>query len=200
MAVPVMQSGQATRGFHKVVTHVRNLPFESNQSTSKPDVPYQLVDGVGERDCDFRWGIFKPDVKGKRVLDLGTNLGYFANRALEEGAESIRAVDQDKAIIESARRLHPKLDGALVELDLDKEVPEGEYDVAFCLSVWQHLSAGKHGVLELLKTIPTVYWEDVNFSKAEMERMGFEVERMGYSDLNRNMFTLRKKEKVSAQL
>lgn len=198
LAVPVMRSGMATRGFHKVVTHVRNLPFDSNLSTSKPDVPYQLVDGVGERDCSFRWAILKPDVKGKRVLDLGTNLGYFANRALEEGAESVKAIDHDKAIIESARRLHPKLDGALVELDLDKEMPEGEYDVAFCLSVWQHLSGGKRPLLELLKTIPVVYWEDVNFSKAEMEGLGFQVERMGYSDLARNLFTLRPKEKVSA--
>ncbi len=195
-AVPIMRGGAATRGFHRVVTHVRNLPFEANQSTSHPDMPYQLVDGVGERDCNSRWEMFKPEVKGKRVIDLGTNLGYFANRALEEGAASVTAIDHDRAILESAKRVHPNLNGACQYLDLDETMPAGEFDVCFCMSVWQHLSGGKAPLLEWLKTVPVTYWEDVNFSKSELERRGFRVTRIGYSDLGRNLFRLEPKAKA----
>lgn len=196
-AVPIMRGGAATRGFHRVVTYVRNLPFHANQSTSHPDMPYQKVDGVGERDCARRWVQLKPDVKGKRVIDLGTNLGYFANRSLEEGAESVLAIDHDRAILDSAKKVYHNLNGNCELLDLDEEMPKGEFDACFCLSVWQHLSGGKGPLLQWLKTVPVIYWEDVNFSKAELERRGFQVERMGYSDLGRNLFVMRPKEKVS---
>ncbi len=189
-AVPIMRAGIATRGFHRLVTHVRNLPFDSNTSTSKPDVPYQKIDGVGERDCEERWGWLKPDVKGKRVLDLGTNLGYFASRSIEEGAESVLAVDRDKSILVSARKLHANLDGNATQMDLNETLPEGEFDVAFCLSVWQHLKAGKRPLLAYLRKIPVVYWEDANLTKPELERMGFAVERIGASERGRNLFKL----------
>lgn len=189
-AVPVMASGIATRGFHRIVTHVRNLPFDANTSTSKPDVPYQQIDGVGERDCSERWTWMQPDVSGKRVLDLGCNLGYFSSRSLEEGAESVLGIDRDKAIVESARLLHSNLDGNIQQLNLNDKIPEGEFDVAFCLSVWQHLKAGKRPLLDYLKTIPTVYWEDANLTAAQLEEMGFGVERLTRSERGRNLFKL----------
>jgi len=192
-AVPVMASGLATRGFHRVVSYVRNLRLESSRASSKPDTPYQKVDGVGERDCSVRWLALKPDVEGKRVVDLGCNLGYFASRSLDEGAADVLAVDRDKAIVEAAVKLHPNLEGKTVRLNFEKGMPEGEFDVAFCLSLWQHLGNSKRDLTDYLKTIPVVYWEDVNLSKSELEHMGFEVERIGFSDLGRNLFVLRPK-------
>lgn len=192
-AVPVMASGIATRGFHRVVTHVRNLDFEHSYATAHADMPYQKIDGVGERDCEHRWSILRPDVKGKRVLDLGCNLGYFADRAIHEGAASVLAVDRDIAIVEAAKRLHPELDGNCVQMDLDKTLPTGEYDMAFCLSIWQHMRAGKRPMLEFLKRIPVVYWEDANFTKADLEHMGFGVERLARSERGRNLFKLTSK-------
>lgn len=189
-AVPVMASGLATRGFHRVVTHIRNLDFEHSCATSHADMPYQQIDGVGERDCDHRWAILKPDVKGKRVLDLGCNLGYFADRALREGAASVLAVDRDAAIVEAAKKLHPALDGNCIEMDLDKTLPDGEYDLVFCLSIWQHMRAGKRPLLEMLKGVPVVYWEDANLTKPDMEKLGFVVERLARSERGRNLFKL----------
>ena len=196
-AVPVMQSGLATRGFHRVVTHVRNLDYGHSHATAKPDMPYQKIDGVGERDSGFRWNVLRPDVKDKRVVDLGCNLGYFANRALEEGAQSVFAVDRDKAIVKAAKTLYPNLDGNCVQMDLDKELPEGEFDVAFCLSIWQHLRDGRPRLLEWLKKIPLTYWEDANFTKPDLEAQGFDVERLARSERGRNLFKLRPKELVS---
>lgn len=189
-AVPVMQSGLATRGFHRVLTHVRNLDFPHSHATAKPDMPYQQIDGVGERDCDRRWAVLKPDVNGKRVVDLGCNLGYFANRALEEGAASVMAVDRDRAIVEAARTLHPHLDGNVRLMNLDRELPEGEFDIAFCLSIWQHLRAGKRPLFEFLKKIPVTYWEDANMTKPDLEAQGFTVTRLARSERGRNLFRL----------
>lgn len=192
-AVPVMASGLATRGYHRVVTYVRNLRLDASRATSNPDTPYQKIDGVGERDCEPRWNALRPDVKGKRVVDLGCNLGYFASRSLDEDAADVLAVDRDKAILAAAVKIHPNLEGKTLHLNLEEEMPEGEFDVAFCLSLWQHLGASKRSLLDYLKTIPVVYWEDVNLSKGELEHMGFEVERIGFSDLGRNLFVLRPK-------
>ncbi len=197
-AVPVMAAGLGTRGYHRVVTYVRNLPMHGSMATSNPDVPYQQVDGVGERDCAPRWGAFKPDVQGKRVLDMGCNLGYFASRSVDEGASLVLAIDRDQAILQAAEKLHPNLEGKTQHLNLENEMPAGEWDVVFCMSLWQHLGDGKRRLLDFLKTIPVVYWEDVNLSVGEMERMGFGVERIGVSDLGRNLFKLTSKVGVPA--
>lgn len=198
-AVPVMRAGIATRGFHRVVTHVRNLPFDKSHATMRGDMPYQMIDGVGERDCDHRWEILKPDVRGKRVLDIGCNLGYFSDRSMREGAASVFAVDRDKHIVKSAQVLHPEtLDGNCVQMDLDETLPDGEYDVAFCLSVWQHTRAGKRPLLDLLKTIPVVYWEDANLTAAQLKNMGFGVERLTRSERGRNLFKLTNEVKEQA--
>ena len=187
-AVPVMASGLATRGFHRVVTHVYNLP--EAHATSKPDVPYQQIRGVGERDCAERWDAIKPDVAGKRVLDLGCNLGYFAARALDEGATEVLGVDRDGGILAGARELHPSLNGNLKQMNLDEMMPEGEFDVCFCLSLWQHLKAGRPHLLEYLRTIPVTYWEDANLTKPELEQLGFKVERLGATERGRNLFKM----------
>lgn len=192
-AVPVMQSNLATRGYHRVVAYVRNLNLDSSGATSHPDMPYQKVDGAGERDCGLRWDAFQPEVAGKRVLDLGCNLGYFGARALEEGASEVLCVDHDKAILAAAEKLHPELEGRTLRLELENERPEGDWDVAFCLSLWAHLGHGKRGLLDYLKTIPVVYWEDVTLSQPELEQMGFKVTRIGFSDLGRNLFKLESK-------
>lgn len=189
-AVPVMQSGLATRGFHRVVTHIRNLDYGHSYASARPDMPYQLIDGVGERDCDERWARLHPDVKGKRVLDLGCNLGYFAARAIEEGAASVFAVDRDKAIVRAANELYPSLNGNCIQMDLDKALPEGEFDVCFCLSTWMHLRDGKRPMLDFLKRIPVVYWEDANLTKADLKYWGFDVERLARSERGRNLFKL----------
>ena len=132
----------------------------------------------------------QPDVKGKRVLDLGCNLGWYTAKALQEGAESVLGVDSDQPILNAAAILHPECNGAWKQMNLDDEMPEGEFDVAFCLSIWQHLAAGKKPLMELLKTIPTVYFEGKNPSMGELGEMGFQVERIGFSERGRNLFKM----------
>lgn len=188
--VPSMQAGIASRGFHRIVTHLRGLKLGESMATSLRGVPYQAVDGYGERDCQERWDQMAPSVKGQRVLDLGCNLGWYTARANQEGALSVLGVDMDEAVLESAAILHPECNGAWRQVDLDEEMPIGDFDVAFCLSIWQHLSAGKKPLMEMLKTIPVVYFEGKNPSMGELEQMGFGVERLGFSERGRNLFKL----------
>jgi glycosyltransferase involved in cell wall biosynthesis len=190
LLVPSFRAGLTSRGFHRIVEHVYGLKLHESTATSLEGVPYQAVEGIGERNCGLRWIIIQPDVKGKRVVDLGCNLGWFTNKALEEGAESVVAVDEDMGIIQAATKLHSNCNGAFRQMNLDKELPEGEFDVAFFFSVWGHLVEGKKTVMEFLKKIPTVYFEGKSPSKSELEEMGFTVERLGHSERGRNLFKL----------
>jgi len=136
-AVPLMQLGGEERGYHTVVTYVRGITLLEAKATGLPGIPYQAIDGVGERDCEVRWKAMSPDVAGKRVLDVGCNLGWFVRKSLEEGALEAVGIDADEPTIDAARKLGPgefhvmdaaKVDGLL-----------GEFDTVFLLSVLQHL-------------------------------------------------------------
>lgn len=196
LLVPSVRAGLTTRGFHRVAMHLLSVNLMESDATSQRGVPYQAVAGVGERNCQERWDTLAPDVKGKRVLDLGCNLGWFTAKAHAEGAKSVLGVDADQPILDAAAILHPECNGAWKQMDLDEEMPTGKFDVAFCLAVWQHLAAGKERLVELLKTIPVVYWEGKNPSMKELGEMGFQVERRGFSERGRNLFKLTSKEEA----
>ena len=176
---------------HTVVAYLRQVDLRPSGATGLKGVPYQAIDGVGERDPQERWEAFQPSVDGKRVLDLGCNLGFFSARALAAGATSVEGYDRDAVVLESAVTLHPELDGSLAVMDLNKTVPEGEYDVAFCLSVYQHLEpAARERVLQLLKTVPVIYWEDSVLDAKGLKAQGFEVELLGRSERVRDLCKL----------
>lgn len=60
---------------------------------------------VGERPWYLRWDRIRADVdfRGKRLLELGCNMGLLSSFALIHGAASAVGVDRDPAILESAR-------------------------------------------------------------------------------------------------
>lgn len=132
--VPVVQTGMEQRGFHTVVNYIRGLPLDAKTHGFK-GVPYQQIEGVGERDCETRWKLMQPEVAGKNVLDMGANLGWFVRKALAEGATAARGWDSDEAVVESARMLGGDHD----LLNLNDVLPDSHWDVIFCLSVLQHL-------------------------------------------------------------
>ena len=133
-AVPVVQTGMEQRGYHTIVNYVRGLGLEGKTHGFK-EVPYQQVDGVGERDCETRWNLMKPNVQGKTVFDIGCNLGWFVRRAEEAGAASAFGFDNDQAVVSAAQ----ELGGIYRVLDLNGPLPSAHADVIFCLSVLQHL-------------------------------------------------------------
>lgn len=156
-AVAIVQTGMEERGFHTIVNYVNGLSLEGKTHGFK-GVPYQQVNGTGERDCQVRWDIMKPDVKGKTVLDLGSNLGWFCRKAVEEGAEKATGVENDNAVVESARALTNGHNIEYIETDLMAWEPE-TYDVGFALSVLQHLPDPDPVMDKLMESCDEVYVE-----------------------------------------
>lgn len=167
-AVPTVQTGMHERGFHTVVSFVRDLPLEKKSHGFK-NVPYQAIDGVGERDCESRWRLMNPDVAGKRVLDIGCNLGWFVRKSLEEKARLVVGVENDSAVLESAIALTESQfepgdnrDWDYSSVNLNEEAIPAEYghfDVAFALSVLQHLKNPDRVLKQLTEITDAIYIE-----------------------------------------
>lgn len=142
-AVPSVQLGIDERGLHTVINHLRGLPL-SEKTHGFKGVPYQQIDGVGERDCQLRWDLMHPDVQGKAVLDIGCNLGWYVRKSMAEGALSAEGWDNDVAVLDAARGLTARAMTRFSEVDLndweDRGAPQPDpVDVILCLSVLQHL-------------------------------------------------------------
>jgi len=144
-AAPLVQRGGGERGFYTIVAYLKGkeaadlLRQSSSSGLAKDGVPYQPVEGLGpsERDCSDRWDILGLDVKGKRLLDIGCNAGWFVRKALEEGAVQAVGVDSDVAIIKLAKSLgggdYYTMPAASVNGQL------GHFDIVLLLSVLQHI-------------------------------------------------------------
>jgi glycosyltransferase involved in cell wall biosynthesis len=189
--VPIVQVGLEPRGYHTIVNYVRRLPLE-NKTHGFAGVPYQSIDGVGERDCEGRWRVMKPDVRGRRVIDLGCNLGWFVRRSLEEGASEAVGLDFDQAVVESARALGP---GAYRVHDLEKDPrPAGNYDVAFALSVLQHIKNPDDVLAWLLENADEIYIEQpYRFISDFMAETLKDADFLGESERGRPIYRLKVK-------
>lgn len=154
-AVAVVQTGMEQRGFHTIIQYIHGIDL-SEKSHGFKGVPYQQMDGVGERDCQIRWDIMNPDVKGKMVVDLGSNLGWFVRKAQEGGALSVIGVENDLAVVNAAKAMG----GEYLSADLDDgDYPDGVFDVAFALSVLQHLKDPDRTFDWLMGHAKTIYME-----------------------------------------
>lgn len=78
---------------------------------------YQNFDGRGASESDAKLaalhleqieGAGDPPLRGKRVLDLGCNEGFFCREAVRQGAALVVGVDTMKLAIDSARRRVPE--------------------------------------------------------------------------------------------
>jgi SAM-dependent methyltransferase len=72
-----------------------------------------------------------PDLRGKRFLDLGCNMGFYCRHALAHGATRVVGVDSDAKVIEAARKVSADIE--LFDGGWD-HFPDGEFDVIVCLS------------------------------------------------------------------
>lgn len=196
-AVPTVQTGLHQRGFHTIVNYLRGLPLETKTHGYK-GVPYQQVDGVGERDCETRWKLMQPDVKGKRVLDVGCNLGWFVRKSLEEGATEAWGFDNDVAVLNSAKQLG---DGNYLCIDLDHVsfAPEQHFDVAFCLSVLQHLERPDKLFARLMDVADEIYVEiPARFMTNYLANYISGADYIGESERGRPIYRIKVREAVTA--
>lgn len=100
----------------------------------------------GERPWALRWEAIRGNVDftGKRVVELGCNMGLLSSFALLEGAESAVGADHDPAIVESARDVAAAfgVDSRFEVVDLmedpgwETRVGRGDVAVAMSLVHW----------------------------------------------------------------
>jgi glycosyltransferase involved in cell wall biosynthesis/2-polyprenyl-3-methyl-5-hydroxy-6-metoxy-1,4-benzoquinol methylase len=207
-AVPVVQTGMEQRGFHTIVNYVRGLALEGKTHGYK-GIPYQAVDGVGERDCETRWKLMNPDVKGKTVLDVGCNLGWFVRKAAEEGAWAY-GIENDPAVREAAKKLTPPGAGHYFDIDLDDARawavlgdmarPGNRFDVVLCLSVLQHLKEPDKVFDWLLQATREHLYIEIpsRFITAHIAEVLANADFLGESERGRPLYRVKVREAVPA--
>jgi len=88
-------------------------------------------------------------MKGLRVLDLGTNEGFFAAEAKRQKARRVVGLDQSSGLIEKARARHG--DGIeWVAGSWDDSFPAGNFDLVLCLSAF-HYAADPEALLAKIR-------------------------------------------------
>jgi SAM-dependent methyltransferase len=95
-------------------------------------------------------------LRGRRVLDLGCNAGYWSLAALEAGCDFVCAIDARQVHVEQAQLVfeahgidpqrYQLIQGDLFETDLEQF---GEFDVVLCLGLLYHINRP----MELLRRI-----------------------------------------------
>ena len=65
----------------------------------------KLADGIGDQSDGLPQDLSRIDFRGKTVVDLGCNFGYYTFMVKEAGARHVTGIDRDPRIIQGCRRL-----------------------------------------------------------------------------------------------
>ena len=151
-----------------------------------------------QRDCRQRFdrfGITTDMLKGKRVLDLGSNIGGMLLEARKHGPSEGLGIEYDaqKVLVSNRTALFADITDIRFEQgDIDKltvKSVQGPYDVVFCLAVVGHLKNPQR-MYRLLGDVTrgAVYFEGNSNTKvqdveASLRAVGFtRVENLGMCD------------------
>src|SRR5437764_7743074 len=73
-----------------------------------------------------------PDLRGRRVLDLGCGFGWFCRWARQQGSASVLGIDVSEKMLTRARAATPDDAIAYARADLEQvELPAGSFDLVF---------------------------------------------------------------------
>lgn len=97
---------------------------------------------------------FMGNLKGKKVIDIGSGGGYFTRYLLEAGAE-VTAADVDETFLAHLRKTfsqekYPNITLLKIEFD-DPKMGTGSYDVAFMANTYHHLNDRKSYLQKIQK-------------------------------------------------
>ncbi|ACL64665.1 Methyltransferase type 11 [Anaeromyxobacter dehalogenans 2CP-1] len=113
----------------------------------------QLARSVGGLAEAGEWSAFRsllPDLRGKRVLDLGCGFGWHCRHACEQGARSVVGVDLSEKMLERARALGSDARLTYVRSAIeDVELAPATFDVVIS-------SLALHYVADLAKVLANV--------------------------------------------
>ena len=145
-----------------------------------------------------------PDLKGKRVLDIGCDHGYWAHLASTLGASYVLGVDRGRVVRTKGHVRLAEQNNAqgwpnckFVEHNLGEEWPDlGWFDVVFCFSVYHHwfpVARSHDKVWKWLweHTAPdgVVLWEGPPDTKDPFFRHRLAEEKLGTETFTRELIT-----------
>ncbi len=195
-AVGAAQTGMEDRGLYTVQAYLKdgmeglkNLRKSKATGFARDGTPYQPLEGMAgaERPCEDRWKIMNPDVKGKSVLDVGCNAGWFVRKSLEDGASRAVGIDRDEPIIDIARSFEGGEYRVMGVHDLDGQL--GHFDVAFLLSVLQHVERPCEALKRVTEIADEVFVEiPLRFVDNELAGLLKNAEQIGESERGRPIF------------
>jgi hypothetical protein len=141
----------------------------------------------GERPWHLRWEAIRRAVnfEGKRVLELGSNMGLLSSFAMIHGASKATGIDCDGTIIESARLVSEALNaGATFECvnlvkDPDWESRLAGADIVVAMSLL-HWLPNKERLLKFLGAHREIIYEGHNPLDVEKARLG----SVGFDDVS----------------
>lgn len=109
-------------------------------------------DGLSSAGEWYQLKDFFPDLKAKKILDLGCGYGWHCKYAAEQGALSILGIDASEKMIQKAQQINsdPKINYQVCEID-EYDYPEKSYDVVVSNLVLHYLE-------DLDEVYKKVYW------------------------------------------
>lgn len=181
-----------------------SIASRSKAAAPDVDIAYYSIDisGInfpGERPWIIRWEWIRRsiDFKGKRLLELGCNMGLLSIHAKLSGAAACLGIDVDKEILEAAdlasRAFEVEVEHQLLDLDdvypWEKEL--SGFDVVSALSVL-HWVKDKKRVWSFIAQHKEVLYEgheSEHEAEVELRQAGFtHIVRLGTTERNRQMF------------
>ncbi len=137
--------------------NIANVEWMKNLKSTGSNIPYYTWQGKnfyikGERNdarCDLLRRVLPLNFfKGKRVVDVGCNLGRMCHFAVDMGAASVKGFEYDKKTSIAANNivniegLQTKIN--VINQDLSSVEIKENFDIAICFSVLHHINPRKH--------------------------------------------------------
>ena len=150
----------------EIIEKINSFPFWMNQFDLKgnltPVSEIRSVNGALQRKSYFFDPLVKffgGSLKGKRILDIGCNAGFFALQAIESGCDYIVGIDGRQMHIDQANFVYEVKEvnnnryefvcGNVFDLDFKNF---GNFDIVMCLGFFHHMN--RH--MQLLEKIAEV--------------------------------------------
>lgn len=88
------------------------------------------------------------ELKGKKVLEVGAGIGLHTPFFLERGC-TVTVTDGRAENVAEIQRRHPGVKTAIVDLEIDKPIELGRFDVIYCYGLLYHLSNPQRALARL---------------------------------------------------
>lgn len=95
-----------------------------------------------------------PDLKGKRIVDLGCGFGWFCRFAIEKGAKSVLGIDISKNMISKAKSFPFSSFITYKVADLEElQLPKRSYDFAYSSLTFHYIKNFKQLIATIYKAL-----------------------------------------------